>query len=304
MGHTRLGPIPKTRPWNAVVAAFARGAAGSRAPGEGIGGTGNSEVGTEDAAALAPFDRERVAGVADQTLQAARGGLERAKDDPGLLYSVYLLTQVALASREANWHQRLEGLGIHLDSDASLLDLTAEFQGAIDDWLARRHHRSDVSEMAARAATDALATLTSPKAQTLFGDSGEELRLAVRPLSTKAGFADLGQVFFGRFISGFLNFYLSRVTAAHLGDGRLHQVGDITAFNRVLDTHCRESAQIVRDFAGQWYSKTQYEKGISLENTAGFVAVALSKLQEELRLQRQTGKPPARGGDQSTSGTA
>ena len=302
MGHTRLGPIPKTRPWNVVVAAFAGGAAGGASG--GAGGAGTAEVGGEDAAALAPFDRERVAGVADQTLEAARGGLELAKDDPGLLFSVYLLTQVALASRESNWHQRLEGLGLHLTSDASLLDLTAEFQGAIDDWLAHRRHRSDVSEMAARAATDALAALAAPKSQTLFGDSGEELRLAVRPLSTKVGFADLGQAFFGRFISGFLNFYLSRVTATHLGEGRLHQVGDITAFNRVLETHCRESARIVRDFAGQWYSKTQYEQGISLENTAGFVAIALSKLQEELRLQREPGGPPAEGAEQNTSWTA
>lgn len=302
MGHTRLGSIPKTRPWNAVVAAFASGGAGGTTG--GAGGAGSSEVGTEVAAPLAQFDREHVARVADQTLLAARGGLERAKDDPGLLYSVYLLTQVALASREPNWRHRLERFGLHLGSDASLIDLTAEFQGAVDDWLARRRHRSDVSEMASRAATDALAALTALKAQTLFGDSGEELRLAVRPLSTKAGFADLGQAFFGRFTSGFLNFYLSRVTATHLGEGRLHQVGDITGFNRVLDTHCRESAQIVRDFAGQWYSKTLYEKGISLENTAGFVAVALSKLQEELRVQREAGRPPSGGGGQSTSGTA
>ena len=297
MGHTRLGPIPKTRPWNSVVAAFAGVAAGG-APGR----TGSAEITEVGASRVAPFDRERVAGVADKALQAARGGLERAKEDPGLLYSVYLLTQVTLQSREANWHQRLERLGLNLGPNASLLDLTAEFQGAVDDWLARRRHQSDVSEMAARAATDALAALAAPKARTLFGDTGEELRLAVRPLSTKAGFADLGNEFFGRFIAGFLNFYLSRVTATHLGDGRLHQVGDITTFNRLLDTHCRESAKIVRDFAGQWYSKTEYEQGITLENTGGFVAFALSKLQEELRFQREVGTPPA--GDQSLSGNA
>ena len=243
-------------------------------------------MGTGQLAAPGPFDRDGVATVADKTLQAARGGLERAKDDPGLLYAVYLLTQVALASRAKDWRQELTRLGIRLGPGATLLDLTAEFQGAIDDWLARRRHRSDVSEMASRAATEALASLAAPKAQTLFCDSGEELRLAVRTLSTKAGFAGVGQAFFGRFISGFLNFYLSRVTAAHLGEGRLQQLGDITAFNRALEAHCRESARIVRDFAGQWYSKTEYQQGISLENTGGFVAVdAPAAQRHEFRAQ-------------------
>lgn len=296
MGHTRLGPIPKTRPWGVVVAAFAGGASGGGAGGDAEAGTA-SEAGRQ-------LDAAAVAAVADQTLQAARGGLERAKDDPGLLYAVYLLSQVALASRESDWERRLGRLGLDLGPQSSVLDLTAEFQGAVDDWLARRRHRSDVSEMAVRAAADSLAALVAPRAQTLFGDSGEELRLAVRSLSTKAGFADLGQAFFGRFISGFLNFYLSRITATHLGEARLLQLGDISTFNHALETHCRESARIVRDFAGQWYSKTEYEQGISLENTSGFVAVALGKLQEELRHQRAAGRPAAAGQDQGTSGTA
>jgi hypothetical protein len=280
MGHTRLGSIPKTKPWAAVVAAFAGG----------LGGDAGASPTRRDGDNNEPraFDPTEIASVADHTLQAARGGLEKAKDDRGLTYSVYLLTQIVLASRGTNWPHSLNRLGIQLGPHESLLDLSAEFQGAIDDWLARNRHRSDVSEMGCRAATDALVALAAPKASTLFGDSGEELRLAIRALSTKAGFANLGQAFFGRFISGFLNFYLSRISAASLGVGKLQQLGDLTSFNRSLESHCQESAGIVRDFAGEWYSKTEYQQGISFENTAGFVAVALTKLQEELRLQRQT----------------
>ena len=103
----------------------------------------------------------------------------------------------------------------------------------------------------------------------------------------KKGFGELGQAFFGRFMTGFLNFYLSRITAEKIGSSFIQQLGDLSVFNRALANHCLESARIVRDFAGQWYSKTQYERGVSLDNTAGFVAVALSKLQEELRHQHR-----------------
>lgn len=285
MGHTRLGVLPKTQSWSAVVASLA----GRQRRSEG--GSGGAGV----------LDQREIARLADKTLDAARGGLERAKDDPGLQYTVFLLSQVALASRQEDWEKRLADLGLRLSDDATLFDLTVEFQAAVDDWLGERNYRSDFSEMAQRAAGEALVALTSPRAHTLFGDSGENLRLAVRAFSTRKGFSDLGEAFFGRFMAGFLNFYLSRVAADRLGHGPLHQVGDLTAFNKLLLAHCEQSAHIVRDFSGQWYSKTEFESGISLDNTGGFVAVALAKLQDELR-QQQRGQEPSTSTDVPGSG--
>jgi hypothetical protein len=38
----------------------------------------------------------------------------------------------------------------------------------------------------------------------------------------------------------------------------------------------------VRDFRGEWDSKTKYQKGITLENTSRFLGVALKELRREL----------------------
>src|SRR2546429_186006 len=76
---------------------------------------------------------------------------------------------------------------------------------------------TDVSEMAQQAAGEAVAELVAPRAANLFGSGQAELQEAVRTLSTKVGFSDLGQRFFGHFTSHFLNFYLSRVTAGQVG---------------------------------------------------------------------------------------
>jgi hypothetical protein len=43
----------------------------------------------------------------------------------------------------------------------------------------------------------------------------------------------------------------------------------------------------VQDFCGDWYSKTEFQHGIDLQNTSGFMAVALKKLQAELQKQRE-----------------
>lgn len=266
MGHTRLGSIPTTRKWKAVVATIA-------------GGGGQISV---NQGALAN-DVERIS---LQTLNAADAGLNKAIGDAGLRYTFYLLIQLVLSAREGNWQERLSNIGIHLSDDATLFDLTAEVQNAIDDYLSAYERPTDISEMAQQAAGEAIVRLAGPRAVTLFGSGRDQLQSAMRELSTKKGFAQLGQVFFGRFMTRYLNFYLSRVTAASLGEERLQQVGDLSRFNEVLQTHCEQSAQIVRDFCGEWYSKTEFQEGINLNNTSNFMAIALKKLQAELKRQR------------------
>ena len=259
MGHQRLGSIPKTRKWQAVVDQVVSGAG------------------------LAVDDIDRIAA---RTLDAASPALEKAARDAGLRHTFYLLTQIAVASRQPDWQERLSNAGIELSPGASLFDLTAGLHSAVEKQVARRGLPTDIGEMAQQAAGEALASLAGDSAVTLFGSGGEHLQAAVRQLSTKAGFARLGQRFFGRFLTRFLNFYLSRVTAAKVGSPRLADVSAVTEFNGALGTHCEQSARIVRDFCGQWYSRTEYMEGITPEKASRFMASALRKLSRELAQQR------------------
>jgi hypothetical protein len=323
MGHIRLGTIPKSQPWRNVVTAVITNAvvsisgvggtgyigtvtvegdanptrrgnrqAGSEGPGGGAAGAAGGAGAGHSAPARAPDpeltgpeSQVAIGRIAAKTLDAAALGLERAVTDEGLRYTFYLLTQLALASRSDDWLSRLKESGIELSAKSSLLDLTSAFQLAVDDHLVAKGLSSDVAEIAQRAAGEALCSLAVDKANTLFGHDGDELRHAIRPLSTRAGFGALGQTFFGTFLTHYLNFYLSRITASEIGRGAIQDVSDITRFNSALARHCEQSAAIVRDFAGQWYSKTEYLHGISPKRTAGFLSVAIRKLQAELRSQ-------------------
>jgi len=261
MGHQRLGRIAKSRKWKAVV--------------DGVMGGAGAFASEAD-----------VGRIATLTLDAAGPALERGKGDPGLRYTFFLLTQIALAAREPDWRQRLSSVGISLSADASLFDLTTGLHATIDGYVQSRGVPSDISEMAQQAAGEALSSLAKDDATTLFGSGGEHLQRAVRGLSTKAGFARLGQVFFGQFLTRFLNFYLSRVTADAVGSKRVPSISEVSRFNDALELHCEQSARIVRDFCGQWYSSTEYLKGITPENSGGFAAHALQKLADELGQQR------------------
>jgi len=261
MGHTRLGEVPKTHKWKQLVERIS-----------GSGRTGN--VATADVS---------VSGIAAQTLDATQEGLKRAANDPGVRYTFYLIAQVALAARASNWEGALSVHGIHLSEDSTVFDFTVEMQNAIDRYVSTsRSGFTDLSEIAQQSAGEAIASLAGSRTVNLFGGSSDDVRNAIRSLSTKKGFGDLGQRFFGRFVARFLNFYLSRVTAASLGSPRLRDLGDVAQFNDSLRIHCDQSALIVRDFCGEWFSKTVYREGIDLRNTSKFLAIALRKIRSEL----------------------
>jgi hypothetical protein len=225
--------------------------------------------------------------IAAQTLKAARTILAKASDDEGVRYTFYLLTQLALASRHPDWRTELDEHGIVLSDESSVFDLIAEVQSAIDRYVGGTSlGATDLSEMAQQAVGEALISLLAARTPSLFeGAESNDLKKALRTLSTKKGFGQLGQRFFGRFVARFLNFHLSRATASGLGTPRLQDLGYIGEFNEALATHCEESARIVRDFCGDWYSKTEYEHGIDLANSSRFLAVAVKKLRSELQHQ-------------------
>lgn len=266
MGHTRLGEIPKTRKWRTVVAMFSSAEL--------------AEVGLE-AASKSPDVRR----IASASLEAAQTGLRNVAKDRGLQFTFYLLTQLVLSARHDDWQQGIAPFGITLAADASIFDLTVEMQAAVDDYLMRFSFPTDVSEIAQRAAGEAILTLAGPESVTLFGSGRNELQRSVRKFSTKGGFSELGQHFFSNFLARYLNFFLSRITAGEIESGSFRQIEEISSFNDELKNHCYQSAQIVHDFCGEWYSKTEFKEGISLENTSRFMAVALRKLRSELNKQ-------------------
>jgi hypothetical protein len=266
LGHTRLGPLPKSRSWNQVVETLT----GSRLRGLPVSSSAS-----------------RVPIIAAQTLKAAKNTIGKASEDAGVRYTFFLLTQIARASRESDWRAALVEHGITLDDDASIFDLTTEIQGAIDRHIGgTARGPTDLSEMAQQAVGEALTSLLTARTHSLFEDANsKDLQKDLRSLSTKKGFGQLGQRFFGRFVARFLNFHLSRATAAGLGTPRLQTLGHVGEFNEALTIHCEESARIVRDFCGDWYAKTEYEQGIDLANASRFLAVAVEKLRSELQHQ-------------------
>jgi hypothetical protein len=254
VGHLRLGTLPDTAPWRRVVGLIAEGA---------------------DAAA-----------VASATTQAAIAGLKRAENDEGLCSTVWLLTQTVLAARNSDFAAALREAGIEVPDAPDVFAIVGAFSDAVDRRLRATSGRTDVGEMGQLAAVESLTALLSERSAGLFGTSAEEVHSAAYELSTTLGFEKLGHDFFARFARRFLTYHLGRELSSHVGgNGRFASPADHDAFLAQLDTHCRQAALIIKQFAGGWYSKQQYQGGITPLKARNFANYALTKLRRELQVR-------------------
>lgn len=261
MGHTRLGAIPKSKKWNEVV---------------------NNFISEMDDFQL---DEEDIKKISTSTIRAAKNGLNDAINDKGLMYSFYLLSQIILKSKSNNWYSELSKLGLSVNEESNALDLQIELHSAIDDYCEANNIQSDVREIAQKSAGVTLSDLVLSNSETIFGDNAVDIQVTMKNYSSAKGFSEIGQKFFGSFLSTYLNFFLSRISASRLGHGIISNVNDISAFNKIFETHCHQSAKIIKQFTGEWISKTEYEQGVNQENVSRFIAVAIKKIQAELGKQ-------------------
>jgi hypothetical protein len=254
MGHQRIGTLPDTAPWRRVVAVLA-----------------------DDAGAPA---------VAAATTRAATAGLERARDDEGLVHSLLLLARLARAARADDFAEALRDAGLLVHDQPDLFDLAAAFTDTADRHLATTRGRTDIGEMAQLAAVESLAARLGERGARLYDTSPAEVRQAARELSTASGFGALAHDFFARFVHRFLGYHLGRELSLHVGsNGCFVDPAEHNHFVARLEVHCREVAAIMRDFAATWYSKANSPRGKGLTPTSarGFVNKTLEKLADELR---------------------
>lgn len=253
MGDKRLGRLPETPRWLKVVEALA--------------------------------DDASVPVVAAATMEAAAHGLNIAARDEGLRHALYLLAQVTLAARnKEDFAGALGQLGIHVSEAPSLFEIAGSISDAIDQRLRRMGARSDIGEMAQLAAVESLTKLAAAESARLYATTSEEVREAIAGYSTRPGFSTLAHEFFARLTQRYLTYHLSRELSRHVGaNQRFRDPAQHNEFLRDLDTHCRQATLIVKDFAGGWHSKTNYETGITEAKARNFTYVALKKLRGELK---------------------
>lgn len=257
MGHTRLGSLPRSRKWKEVVGLVAAGAGADQ--------------------------------IANAVIRAAETGLMAAAHHTGLVEALWSLTQITQAAREGDFVAGLRARGFDVPDSPSLPAILSAVSAAVDRSMPNNKGRTDLGEMAHSAAVETTNRIVTERiSSSLFGATAEDVQRAFRDLGTEKNFGELGKRFFGQVTNKVLQFYLSRESANHVGEGqRFANLAAKAAFDDAMNTHCRQAAVIVERFAGEWQSKQKWEKkdsgGITREDVGRFAHVAMKKMVAELK---------------------
>lgn len=187
--------------------------------------------------------------------------------------------------RSPDFAEGLRVLGVKVGQCPDLFEIGGALSGAIDRYADGARQRTDFGEMAQLAAAESLNAVASRYLPSLFGSTPDDVRRAIGRLASGRSFGELAQDFFSRLTRRHLDYFLSRELANHIGKGRRFEtVADRADFDAAMDLYCRESARIVREFAGGWFGKAAYQRGVITEADAGrYAAYALKKIRAELR---------------------
>jgi len=255
MGHTRLGNLPRTRKWQEVVGLIAIGAGADQ--------------------------------IANAVIRAAEQGLMQAAHHKGLVEAFWSLTQLTAAAREKDFAAALRDRGFNVPNNPSLPAILAAVSDVVDRSMPNNKGRTDLGEMAHSAATETINRIGTERTQSLFGSTSDDVQRVFRELGTVKNFGDLARRFYGQLMGKVLQFYVSRESANHVGEGqRFANLASKASFDDALSTHCRQASVIVEKFAGEWVSKRTWqngEVGISRSEAEGFAHVAMTKIVAELK---------------------
>lgn len=252
MGHTRLGELPRTLKWQEVVELMGLGASAGQ--------------------------------IATAVINAAARGMALTTDHRALVEAFLLLAQIPQAARQPDFAAALRDIGLDVPDRPGTMDIAAALSETVDARLPNNVGRTDLGELAQMAAVETLIQVVTERTEGFFGSTPDHTRDALARLATVKQFGELGRAFFGRLTDRILQYYVSRVTPSHIGEGeRFATLAATAEFDHALTRHSHEAAKIVEEYAGGWFAKNRKDQGIQREQAQKFVSYAMQKVVDELR---------------------
>jgi hypothetical protein len=246
MGHERVGVLPKTKRWRAIVAEMAR-------------------------VDVLPSD---VPEIAKHTLEALGARYTNLAHDPSIATAFRFLVDMArsAAGQENAGHISQKS---PLTVVAELGKHVYESQGSLE-----------TAEVTKRAAADAIVSWARQNATTqeeLFADTAPGNRWS--GLETGAGFCELSRLFFSRLTERYLRYFLEREASAVMPNlGARGQFSrELQLHIAEVSKHAFETAKITESFAAGWYNKYATRDRPTDAQIRAFLSHAFSKLREDLR---------------------
>lgn len=254
MGHERVGRLPRTKRWQAIVAQIAE----------------------------CTDTPDQVAQIAADTITNVRDRLRHLDGDSGVNAAFGCLVELAYALGSAPACD-LTRFGIPMGEPPTARAIARAVREAVETCA----DSLEYAELAMASAMDAIAQwqrTPETEQQTLF-DVDEDSWAVWQRAGTPGGFCELSRLFFARLTSRYLHYFLDREAAAALPDLWSLQRFDVALDAHVDDVsqHSFETARIAQSFAAGWFTNHTREGAPSGREVRDFLSIVFGKLREELR---------------------
>ena len=255
MGHIRLGILPKYPKWKTVI----------------------EYLENQDIPASA---------VADKVIDATIDILSKDSSRSSVSFCIWFLAQLTIVSKENNYLERLNNLGINVNDDSSAVDFLAKVSRQSTINLSKLSPYTAINPIAGLALREALTKTIGQQSNTLFGSGIRETQLAFKKYSTQKQFSNLLHIYFSSFLRRIIRYVIDKEISNHIGEGRrFENIRELDAFEEALDVFASQTTRIVDEFSGGWYSKKLWLQGeITDIDSDQFVYIALRKLRSDLEI--------------------
>ncbi len=254
MGHVRLGFLPHTKQWNAIV----------------------------EQLSIYDNDAETVALIADRTLYAVRKQFDGLQYDESVIKAIEYLANIVVSSRQDDQVSFLCENGFAVDDNLSLFELTASACRVIKT----NDGSLEINKLARDAAVQAVMEYYekhSDNQLSLFQNNDNPFRNQ----GSGREFCDLARYFFAFFTEKQIRYYIDREAARAIGDyGKYVHFSDaLTEHSAEIAEHAFEISKIMQSFAAGWFNKHALDNTPSDSSVKDFLKMSFGKVREELRLE-------------------
>lgn len=254
MGHVRIGFLPHTREWNAIV----------------------NQLSSYD------NDANTVAVIADRTINAVRREFENLQYDESVIKATVYLADIIVSSRQSDQIAFLQNRGYLIDDNLTLFSLTASAQKLIQT--------TDGSLETNKLTRDAAVHAVMVFYQQHSDNQISLFQVDNNPFKNKGSgreFCELARYFFAAFTEKKIRYYIDREAASVIGDySKYIRFSDtLTQHSLEITEHVFEISKIMQSFAAGWFNNHALDITPSKASVTDFLKMSFGKVREELRLE-------------------
>jgi hypothetical protein len=254
MGHERVGYLPKTERWKGLIRKISHFSSG--------------DVNISD--------------IATETTRNVRSRFKVIKEDPSVVNALKYLLVLVKASKKETPIEFLKSQGVCLPNEFNVFDLTKSGQTFIE----RDIRSKEYSTLAIQSLVDTIGEWSQKNQlqKSFIFDSNSDILTAWRIASNGKGFCELSRIFFSKFTTRYLKYFLEREASS-----RLQSLSDRESFTNKLELHIQdiskhafETAKIAQSFSAGWYNLHAKDSMPSDQELKDFLSFSFKKINSEL----------------------